>query len=468
MRKRLLLNYIIILILGALITGALAFYFIHSSYTISKEDKLLTNISLIENVLEENYKNKNNVNFFKLAQDLSLRTNSRVTFIRTDGIPIADSINNSIIFQSMESNQEFRHAMRNDRTVVKGYSQETGKKYFYITIPPITVGKIEVVLRLGDSFDEVDLIIEEFVLYLVTSTIIGVSIAILIAYFRIGEIVKPVKELTEASRLMAEGYFDRKIIVNTKDEIQELSISYNRMAEKLKITINELKDLEKMRKDFVANVSHELRTPLTSILGFVETLKTKDLDKKDEMKALDIIEFETERLKELINEILKLSKIESIIEIKKLEEIYIENIILEVLNILEPQMQSSDIKFILYMDKNLNKIKGDKDLFKQLLINLIENAIKYNRPQGEIKLSVLNEIKGIKLIVEDSGIGIPEDDLPWIFERFYRVDKSRSNNREGTGLGLAIVATIVSYFGGIIEVESKLGKGSKFTITFNK
>ena len=221
---------------------------------------------------------------------------------------------------------------------------------------------------------------------------------------------------------------------------------------------------ENMRKNFVANVSHELRTPLTSIIGFVETLRIKKLDEKNKEKVLDIIELETEKLKKLINELLILSKIESIKEVRDLSKVHIVDDVYEVLKLLEPQIKSNNIDFELNIEDKLNPINGDKDLFRRILINLVENSIKYNNTGGYIKVNISNYQKGIKLVVEDNGIGIPEEDLPSIFERFYRVDKSRSINREGTGLGLAIVKHIVLYFGGSIEVDSKLGQGSRFTV----
>lgn len=579
MRKRILTNYIIILILSALITGALAFYFIKSSYIENKEEKLLTNIILIEQQLSERYKSAKTVNFYKLAQELSFKTKSRVTFMDDKGWPIADSINNSIIFERQALAQEIRHALRGELSIVKRYSTEIGDKYFYLALPPIKIGVNQVILRLGDSYDEVDHIIERFLLYLMIATFIGLCFSIVISYFSIGKIIKPIKELINASKLIAEGDFDNNIIVDTKDEIQQLSLSFNQMAKKLKHTINQIKEknlemnavlsnlqdgilaldidrniilvnksvnkileldreirvgedireilgnlehidkieksiisskiyydeieifsnskiislttypiedenqpeiqtgtliiirditsirnLEKMRKDFVANVSHELRTPLTSIGGFVETLKFKELDEKNKAKALDIIEIEVNRLKRLINELLNLSKIESIKELKEQTEINIENIIYEVLGLLELQVKDKNINIEIKIDDNLNNINGEEDLFRQMIINLIENSIRYNNHYGEININITNFEEGIKLIIEDNGIGIPEEDIQWIFERFYRVDKSRSNNIKGTGLGLSIVHHIVSYFGGTINIESELSKGSKFII----
>lgn len=134
------------------------------------------------------------------------------------------------------------------------------------------------------------------------------------------------------------------------------------------------------------------------------------------------------------------------------------------MKLLEPQINNNKLSIELNIEDKLNPIHGDKELFRRLFMNLVENSIKYNNLGGYIKINISNYENGIMLIVEDSGIGIPEEDLPLIFERFFRVDKSRSNNREGTGLGLAIVKHIVSYFGGSIDVESQLGQGSKFIV----
>jgi two-component system phosphate regulon sensor histidine kinase PhoR len=219
-----------------------------------------------------------------------------------------------------------------------------------------------------------------------------------------------------------------------------------------------------MRKDFVSNVSHELRTPLTSIGGFVETLKIEELDDKSKEKALDIIELETERLKTLINNLLRLSQIESIENVKHFVNINVKDDLYEIINLLQHQAEKKNINITVDIEDKLNTINGDRDWFRLIAINLIENSIKYTKENGYIDVNLHNYNSGIKLVIEDNGIGIPEEDIPRIFERFYKVDKSRSNTIEGSGLGLSIVKNIVKLFGGSIKIESQLGKGSKFTV----
>ena len=196
--------------------------------------------------------------------------------------------------------------------------------------------------------------------------------------------------------------------------------------------ITELRKLEQLRTDFAANVSHEMKTPLTSIKGFVETLQAGAIDNPTmARKFLDIIMIEADRLTRLINDILSITKLESGDEEVEIKPIALDN----------------------------------PDRVKQLLINLIENGIKYNKTGGSVSIKVFEDKANVNLIIADTGIGIKEEHLGRLFERFYRVDKGRSRAMGGTGLGLAIVKHIVNTMNGMIEVHSKYGEGTEFLIT---
>lgn len=221
--------------------------------------------------------------------------------------------------------------------------------------------------------------------------------------------------------------------------------------------ITEMKRLENIRSQFVANVSHELKTPLTSIKGFAETLRYVD-DEKTRNNFLDIIDKESERLTRLINDILVLSNLESN-NVEKLEEFMPDDIVREVINILQNQAIKKSIN-LTFKSNSKSYILGQRDKFFQVALNIIENGIKYSNEGDSVTVTSYNEDENYILKVKDTGIGIPEEDLPRIFERFYRVDKARKSG--GTGLGLAIVKHIVKSFGGNIEVKSELNKGSEF------
>ena len=223
--------------------------------------------------------------------------------------------------------------------------------------------------------------------------------------------------------------------------------------------ITDIKRLENMRSEFVANVSHELKTPLTSIKGFSETLRYVD-DAETKNKFLNIIDKEAERLTNLINDILILSNIENLHKMES-GNFSPKEVIENIIDIVRKQAEKKQIN-IEFINEFSDEIIGSKDKFHQLALNLIENAIKYSNENGNVKVVITSNNGYFIFKVIDDGIGIPQNDIPRIFERFYRVDKSRSTR--GTGLGLAIVKHIVKLFSGDITVQSKLGVGSIFTV----
>jgi two-component system, OmpR family, phosphate regulon sensor histidine kinase PhoR len=225
--------------------------------------------------------------------------------------------------------------------------------------------------------------------------------------------------------------------------------------------ITDIRKLENMRSQFVANVSHELKTPLTSIKGFAETLKDVD-DAATREKFLDIIDEEAERLTRLINDILILSDLENIKD-DKFESINVKTYIENITALMKKSADDKNIKLEYKIEKDIY-VKGNKDKFKQMLINLIDNAVKYTDNGGNVWISAGED--GISCIIEiaDNGIGIDKKHLLRLFERFYRVDKARSRSSGGTGLGLAIVKHIVLSMEGSINVESEVSKGSKFIV----
>lgn len=226
--------------------------------------------------------------------------------------------------------------------------------------------------------------------------------------------------------------------------------------------ITEIRKLETMRRDFVANVSHELKTPLTSIKGFVETLLEGGLnDKENNRRFLVIIQNQAERLNKLVDDLLSLSCLESKEMKPEKNNFGLWEQAEQVIIIFKEQLkkQGVDIKNELARDIVIN---ADKDKIGEVFVNLIDNAVKFNREKGVVRIYSLEQKSEIKIIIEDSGIGIPEKDIPRIFERFYRVDKARSRELGGTGLGLSIVKHIVELHGGKVGVESTEGLGSKF------
>lgn len=229
--------------------------------------------------------------------------------------------------------------------------------------------------------------------------------------------------------------------------------------------ITDYKMLENMRSEFVANVSHELKTPVTSIKGFAETLKYVD-DTETRDRFLGIIEEESDRLTRLIQDILSLYDIERKEDIQK-DEFDINAIADSIAVLTDIEASKRGVKFILE-GQIKTKLSGNKDRFKQMILNLVDNAIKYSGENTTVKLNLIEDEQNIIINVEDNGVGITEEHLTRIFERFYRVDKARSREKGGTGLGLAIVKHIAHNFNGSINVFSEVGKGTRFLITIPK
>jgi two-component system phosphate regulon sensor histidine kinase PhoR len=226
--------------------------------------------------------------------------------------------------------------------------------------------------------------------------------------------------------------------------------------------ITEIKNIEKIKKDFVINVSHELRTPLTAIKGYAETLR-KEVDTAPGNKYLEIVERNTDRLINIVNDLLLLSSLEEKAALE-LEDIDLGGFLENVIRIFDQRLKDKQLSLVIDVKENLPPIKADLFKLEQMLVNLLDNAVKYT-DRGEITVSMDVHDKRVRIQVRDTGIGIPKDDIPRIFERFYVVDKSRSRKSGGTGLGFSIVKHIVLLHHGTIEIESALGKGTSVTVT---
>ncbi len=230
--------------------------------------------------------------------------------------------------------------------------------------------------------------------------------------------------------------------------------------------VTELRRLERVRQDFVANVSHELRTPLTSVKGFIETLLEGAIDDPtNNRRFLTLMEEDVNRLARLTDDLLELSKVESLGRPKTSQPVDVPRIIQDVVDALDQQSHAKRITVTFQEPHSVREVRGDPDQIRQVFWNLLDNAIKYNVEGGRVDVELSIDGTHLVVSVSDTGIGIPTEELPRIFERFYRVDKARSRALGGTGLGLSIVKHIVEAHGGQVDVTSEPGRGSVFRVT---
>jgi two-component system phosphate regulon sensor histidine kinase PhoR len=230
--------------------------------------------------------------------------------------------------------------------------------------------------------------------------------------------------------------------------------------------VTELEHLEKVRKDFVANISHELRTPLAAIRGYAETLLDGAPEEADNRRRfLEIICRNTVRLGDMASDLLALSELEAEQQPPLVEKVSIRDVAVAVLRTVESEAVARHVDVFAGVLEDVH-VMGQRFRLEHALVNLLSNAIRFNRAGGEVRLEALQVQGRVRITVSDTGIGIPFQELPRIFERFYCVDKARSRETGGTGLGLAIVKHVAEKMAGSVSVESRMGKGSVFTLQF--
>lgn len=562
MKKKLMIYMFLTLTIS--LTLVMSFFLIIQNYQHMENAKktLKINNELLASVLkyieEENLDSVLKKNF--KGNDI------RVTVINKNGEVVGDSKINEVGMENHNNREEVISAKNTGSGYAIRYSNSSKTDNVYLALS----AENGYIIRSAMEIKSISGFKKEYSSYYVIVLILAIVISLVFSSRFSLEIVKPIENLEFITSRIAAGELHRRVNIHSRDEIGQLSKTFNNMAQKLQLTINdvidkqnkleailtsmesgviavdknfkviiinpyankifgikkdiigcnlldyirsfeledilknsideyreikilnpkerelriktadifngrqlmgtvavvqditEIKRLENMRSQFVANVSHELKTPLTSIKGFAETLRYVD-DPINKEKFLNIINDEAERLTRLINDILVLSHIENNREIKK-EVADINSIIEDVCSLVNNYAMKKNITLTIE-GENLPSIQGDSDKFKQMILNLVDNAVKYTEENGFVY--VKKKIHNNKIVIEvkDTGVGIPKEHVGRIFERFYRVDKARSRAEGGTGLGLAIVKHIILAFDGTIDVESELGRGSNFIVT---
>lgn len=268
------------------------------------------------------------------------------------------------------------------------------------------------------------------------------------------KIVNPIKKITDATKKVASGDFTIELETKRNDEIGELTHNFNKM-------VKELNSIECLQKDFINNVSHEIKTPISSIQGFAKLLEADDLSKEERKEYAEIIKEESDRLLYLSTNILKLAKLENQERIMNKTKFNIAEQIRRTISVLEPKWKEKNIKFNVSLKEQ--EFLGEKDLMYQVWMNIIENSIKFSKQDGQIDVKMKTNQDSIIVEIKDYGIGMEEEEVKKIFDRFYQIDKSHT--KPGAGLGMTIAKRIVELSGGKIEVKSKLNESTTFTVT---
>ncbi len=563
-------SYFIIIILLAVSMTIISFFTIKTVYINTiKNDLESIGIALSSDV-KNYFINEEYVKLDGLIKNIGKEMNTRITIINNEGEVIADSEEDPYSMENHSNRPEIIGAFEKGLGSSIRYSKTMEKEMIYIAIPLRIKGEINGVIRTSMYLTNVNSILNGLIRKEIQLISIIILFSFIIAYFLSKFLSDPIIEITKASKKVASGDLEVRVIVSDSSELKYLARNFNDMVEKLKnlvdniseqkeimntviesidegiilinaegrikiansafkkiinndniidknywellvsyelnnlmekfkkgekplsnkiqinnqyfivnisliektndilISLFNITDIEKtyiMKRDFIANVSHELRTPLTSIKGFIETLEG-EVD-SNKMRYVDIIKKHTERMIRVVNDLQILSKFEALENKIKLGKVDLKKIVDNVILILRKKAESKGLELRVKIDADITSIEGDEFEIEQMLINLIENAIKYTE-KGFVELNIGYENNKVNIEVSDTGIGIPDNDIDRIFERFYVVDKSRSRETGGTGLGLSIVKHIVNSHNGDIMVYSKKGQGTNFVIHIPK
>lgn len=406
-----------------------------------------------------------------LLGDVGRALGGRLTVIDRSGRVVSDSEARPETMANHSDRPEVIQALAGHQGSAIRASTTLGIPFLYVAIP-----MDQNVLRLAVPIARVHSGVNSVRRQMLAAVAVGFIPAILLTALIARYVSSRLGKIIEYAGKLAEGHFEMRIPKPGSDELGILGSKLNETGEKLQHTVEqlhrehlELEKLERIRKDFVINVSHELRTPLASIQGYTETLLDGALhDPQNNVRFLSIIRQNAERLGRLTADLLTLSRIELKTQKFQFAAYYINALVSETLDSIRPMADKKNIDIELQAAPNGTEVFCDGEAIHQIMSNLIDNAIKYTPEGGRITVAIaaLKQPKDfVEISVQDTGMGIPEEDLPRLFERFYRVDKARSRELGGTGLGLAIVKHLAKAMGGDVGVSSKVQQGSRFWFT---
>jgi len=560
MKKKIFMSMIISVMFSLIIAAILVITISNREYVNNIKQNLKMNNELIVRVLESGEIS----NISKFFSEYLKNENIRETLIDKSGKVLSDSLLDAETMDNHNTRKEVMDARLYGTGYSIRYSNSSKMDMLYFA----TKFGDGYIVRSALPMESIDIMETTYIKYYILIMLVSLIITLLLSSRLSKTLVKPLKDLENATSRFAKGELEKRASITTNDEIGDLGKTFNEMADKLEnafkdskekqtkletvlksmdsgviaidnenrvmlinpyaekifginrnimgekllnnirdfeveniiknkednreVTIywpekrelkvrtaelanekesigivavihdiTDIRKLENMRSQFAANVTHELKTPLTSIKGFAETLKDVE-DSETREKFLNIINDEAERLSRLISDILSLSKIENIRSMSD-DPINVKSSIDQVAVLLKGAAESKNIRIKTQGDI-LPELHGDRDMFLQMLLNLVDNAVKYSGENTDVVITTKLEENNCVISVTDNGIGIAKEHLDRLFERFYRVDPARSREQGGTGLGLAIVKHIVMAFKGTIEVKSALGAGSEFIV----
>ena len=421
---------------------------------------LIYTLSSIDNLLDYDQSDQELLRQTENLEDFTQRDESRLTLIRGDGTVAADSDAEAGEMDNHLQREEVRQALETGEGYTTRFSETLGQDMLYAACRS---RHSDMILRLAVPYYGMQEFLPVLFPAVIVSFLAALGISVIFSRRFAYSVTKPLQDISKEMLKVRGDYGELHFDRYKYPEINVIADTTMKMSRNVKDYLNRIEKEKQIRQEFFSNASHELKTPITSIQGYAELLES-GMIVDEEMKAdfARRIKKEAENMTGLINDILMISRLEAKDAEVVFSQVRISVLLDDILDSLKPLAAQSQV--FIHSDCQPISIEANPQQMKELLNNLITNAVKYNRPGGQVWIQIREKGDAMLIRVRDNGMGIPEDSLDRIFERFYRVDKGRSRKQGGTGLGLSIVKHIVSFYQGTIRVSSELDKGSEFVV----
>lgn len=452
-RSRMIITYLLLVAAVMLLTGWVVLRMLESYHLAVEKENLERTGKLVSAFISPQLRNEaEHYGLNNIAVDFARQINARVIIVDAERRVVGDSWKGDLLGNLLER-PEIEEALQGRTGRSVQYSTLSRQQVLQLAVPledeTGRPGAVFFAASLNPLYQTLTTVRRFFILATLMAMALTAALGALFAH----HMSRPIKELTTAARQLSAGNMDQRIPVTSRDEIGELAMQFNSMADSIR-------EMKRRLTRFVADVSHELRTPLASIHICLQSLQHYKMDEGEQQEFLEDINQETQRLIYLVEDLLELTRREEVAD--KREIISLKMLLDEVLNVTIPRAKRKELQLFTHIPEELPYFNISPDAFKRVLFNILDNAIKFTPAGGWLKVSVEVNNKDIGITVQDTGCGIPTDELSLIFERFYRVDQARSRDLGGTGLGLAICKEIVELYGGAISVQSQEEEGSTF------
>ncbi len=461
--------FALVVLLSVLILNFFVGLRLKNYFEVKTAERLRSNAILISNILRDDMAARDRQAIQEMTAELARSLEVRITIIGSDGRVMADTAQIPGEMDNHSERLEMKRAMHGGTGESIRYSDTLQYSMKYVAVAVESGGTVVGFVRLALSLEDLEQQIQVIYRTVLIGGLVAFVCVLVVGTIITRGIITPITEMTEVAQAISRGDFSKRLKVKSTDELGVLAQSLNSMADELRLTIDDLRRMDKVRTDFVANVSHELKTPLTSIRGFIETLEDGALeDKANARRFLAIIKKHANALSNITDDLLRLSELESVEARIERAPFDLRALVEEVASGFALALEEKGQELVKSLKGDDFTVEADRQRMEQVMLNLVDNAINYSPAGSRIRVAVELADGVFKISVEDNGPGISREHLSRVFERFYSVDKARSREVGGTGLGLSIVKHTVLMHKGEISMDSKLGRGTTVSFTLPK